>query len=120
MVVLTRAVERLTIDTALRFNLKNKRPISIKKSALPETTPLPIMGRNLSNQLDLSGARAFSPLARNKRHALVLFERLVPTALNFAVVREKILTAMLRHDKAEAFVVVEPLHNTSFNLQCKS
>ena len=34
--------------------------------------------------------------------------------------REEVFATQLRHDKAEALVVVEPLHNTSFNFQCKS
>ena len=59
-------------------------------------------------------------MAGDERHTLVLFKRLVAITLNLRVMREEVFTAQLRHDEAEAFVVVEPLHNTSFNLQCKS
>ncbi|MNY40944.1 hypothetical protein D3C86_1757230 [compost metagenome] len=59
-------------------------------------------------------------MAGHERYALVLFKRFVPITLNFRVMREEVLTAKLRRDKAVALVVVKPLHNTSFNLQCKS
>lgn len=59
-------------------------------------------------------------LAGDERHTLVLFQRFVPATLNLRVMSEEVLPAQLRHDKAEALVVVEPLHNTSFNIQCKS
>lgn len=59
-------------------------------------------------------------MAGDERYTLVLFERFVATTLNLRVMGEEVFTAQFRHDEAEAFVVVEPLHNTSFNLQCKS
>jgi len=72
------------------------------------------------NRFDHCRLRTFLTLAGDERHALVLFQRFMPATLNFGVMSEEVLTALLRHDKAEALVVVEPLHNTSFNLQCKS
>ena len=55
-----------------------------------------------------------------KRNALVFFEGFMASALDFAVVSEEVFATRLGHDKAEAFVVVKPLHNTDFCFQCKS
>lgn len=75
--------------------------------------------RSLEN-LDLRSARTFLSAANDERDALVFFESLVTRALNFTVVREEVFAAELGHDEAEALVVVEPLHNTSFCFQCLS
>src|SRR5690606_36336931 len=65
-----------------------------------------------SEHLNLRCTRAFLPHACNERDALVFFQGFVSSALNFTVVCEEVLAARLGHDKAEAFLVVEPLHNT--------
>ncbi len=73
-----------------------------------------------SNDLDLGSARAFLASACNERNSLILFERFKPSTLNFTVVCEEVFTATFRCDEAEAFFVVEPLHDTNFCFQCMS
>ncbi len=70
--------------------------------------------------MDLGSARAFLAYACNEGNALVFFKRFKPRALNFTVVCEEVFTATLRHDEAEAFFVIEPLHDTNFCFQCMS
>lgn len=84
------------------------------------TLHLPKQASRGSNDLDLGSARAFLANASNEGNALVLLQRFKPRALNFTVVREEVFTTILRHDEAEAFFVIEPLHNTNFCFQCMS
>lgn len=72
------------------------------------------------NRFDHRRRGAFLPLTGHEGDALVLFQRFVAITLNFREMGEEVFATQLRHDKAEALVVVEPLHDTSFNLQCKS
>ena len=73
-----------------------------------------------SNHLNIGRLRAFLPLRCHERNSLVLFEAFMPGALNIAVVSEEVLATRLGRNKAEAFVVVEPLHDTDFCFQCMS
>lgn len=69
---------------------------------------------------DLRRAGTFLALADDERDALVLFQGLVASALNFAEVCEEVFSAIFRHDEAEALLVVKPLHDTCFCFQSKS
>lgn len=72
------------------------------------------------NRFDHRRRGAFLPLTGHEGDTLVLFQRFVAITLNFREMGEEVFATQLRHDKAEALVVVKPLHDTSFNLQCKS
>lgn len=76
--------------------------------------------RHFLKHYDLRRARAFLPLSGYEGDALVFFESFMPSALNFAEMCEEVFATRLRHDETEALVVVEPLHDTYFCLQCKS
>ena len=103
-------------------NLKRKgRTQCFNGSGLNRSTlRLPSQASKGSNDLDLGSARAFLASACNEGNSLVLVKRLKPRTLNFTVVCEEVFTAALRHDEAEAFFVIEPLHNTNFCFQCMS
>jgi len=90
-----------------------------KGSAIQRTVSLPEQALCL-DRYDLRRAGAFLPLADYKRYTLVFLESLVASALNFAEMCKEILSAKFGHDKSEAFVVIEPLHDTCFCFQCKS
>ena len=74
----------------------------------------------LLDNLNVFGLRTFLAFSCDKRNALVFFKRFMTSALNFAVMCEKVFTTGFRHDEAEPFVVVKPFHNTNFCFQCKS
>lgn len=98
-----------------------KRPGPMQHWARPDDFSCPlIQAGKPSNHLDFRCARAFLPVCSHERDALVFFQCLMAGALNFTIVGKEILAAGLRHDKAEALIVVEPLHNTDFCFQCRS
>ncbi len=100
--------------------MKKPNPIFQRVRLYRPTLHLPRQASRGSNDLDLGSARAFLTNASNEGNALVLLQRFKPRTLNFTVVREEVFTATLRHDEAEAFFVIEPLHNTNFCFQCMS
>lgn len=90
----------------------------------PASTKLaPVYSNRADKHLDnlnFRDARPFLTSSGYERDTLILFESLVSGALDFGIVSKEILPAKFRHDKAEAFVVIEPLHYTCFCFQCKS
>jgi len=68
-----------------------------------------------SENSDLRGLWAFSSLSRYVAYTLVFFQRFEAFALDFREVSKQIFATVLRHDKAEAFLRVEPLNNTGFH-----
>ena len=83
------------------------------------TARLPKQTTSLDHR-DLRRARALLPLTFHEGDVLVLLKSLVASTLNFAEVREKILSTVVWCDEAEALVVVEPLHDACFCFQCES
>jgi hypothetical protein len=68
-----------------------------------------------SDRLDLAGLEAFLALGHFELHALVLCQSLESVALDFAEVREQILTALIGGDEAEALGIVEPFHGAGLS-----
>ena len=102
-------------------HIRKGRTQCFKGSGLNRSTQhLPKKASRGSNDLDLGSARAFLASACNERNSLVLVKRLKPSTLNFTVVCEEVFTATFRCDEAEAFFVIEPLHDTNFCFQCMS
>ena len=101
---------------------KQKAESHVSKDSALSLHPICLLAQ-AAQELDRFDHRrlgTFLSLAGDKRHALVLFKRLVSVTLDFRVVREQIFTAQFRGNKAVALVVVEPLHDASFYLQCMS
>ena len=71
-------------------------------------TPLSTGLRELCRS-DLGGLLPLRAIGHLERDALVFFERLESSVLNFRDVREKILAAAVGRDEAVALRVVEPL-----------
>jgi hypothetical protein len=90
---------------ALRRGARSKQNKKARQTGPQQ--PLPRLRR-----ADLRGLRAFRAIGHFKCDALIFFQRLEASVLNFRKVGEQILTAAIGCNEAEAFSVVEPLDRT--------
>src|SRR5690606_9217131 len=71
--------------------------------------------RQALQDLDFRCLRTLGTISRHKADALVLFEGLEAVGLNFGKMREQILAASFRSNKAVALFRVEPLNDAGFH-----
>jgi hypothetical protein len=67
-------------------------------------------------RLDVRRLLALRTRLHFEGNALVFLERLETFAANFREVREQVVTARVRCDKAKALSIVEPFYDTSFHI----
>src|SRR5262245_61866465 len=82
-----------------------------RRGRSPIARRLPARARGLQ-RLDVRRRRSLLPLRHVERDFLALFQRFEPRSLDRAVMREQVLSAVIRRDEPEALGVVEPLHGT--------
>ncbi len=65
-----------------------------------------------SQSLDIRGLLALRTLLHLEAHSLIFLQRFEAAALNLRIMREQVVSALVRRDETKTFYVVEPLHCT--------